>query len=222
MTEVRRSACVILTPRMLPAAGSSRCLRRTPPAALRPVRPGPARRRAHSPAAAVAVAAVRAPPAPRVPPGLRVPPGRPAPQDRPERYRRPVRYQILPRLTARRRRRLPRPSTLCLTLCVPQDFSPPDSGSMTNRPRLSLLGERRGLSDQNRRQTAGKRTRMDCVLRQQGLPCSASAKSKLRIRSYSSSVILRIVPCLKPYGNENSASARRKFASRRLSATKGT
>ena len=150
-----------------------------------------------------------------------------APQDRPERYRRPVRYQILPRLTARRRRRLPRPSTLCLTLCVPQDFSPPDSGSMTNRPRLSLLGERRGLSDQNRRQTAGKRTRMDCVLRfmqrrQQGLPCSASAKSKLRIRSYSSSVILRIVPCLKPYGNENSASARRKFASRRLSATKGT
>lgn len=66
MTEVRRSACVILTPRMLPAADSFRFLRQTPPAALRPVRPVHARPRAHSPAVAAA-AAYRGPPALRVP-----------------------------------------------------------------------------------------------------------------------------------------------------------
>ena len=84
-------------------------------------------------------------------------------------------------------------------------------------------GFRERLPDRKKKKRAFQRTEgAQGFAGQQGLPSSAAAKSKERMRSYSSSVILRIVPCLKPYGNENSASARRKFASRRLSATKGT
>ena len=49
-----------------------------------------------------------------------------------------------------------------------------------------------------------------------------SDQSCALIRSYSSIVIGRIVPCLKPYGKENSASDRSKCPSARQSARNGT
>lgn len=49
-----------------------------------------------------------------------------------------------------------------------------------------------------------------------------SDQSCALIRSYSSIVIGRIIPCLNPYGKENSASDRSKCPSARQSARNGT